>query len=242
MPDSIDGIADLKRLTPRDTDVREKAARLLLGLARKSHFPGEMFSCNGNDFALAYSRNHSEFHYLIGSLSERNLIGSFVAHSSGWNGVVSPAGWVAVDAYAVPNSESDKVFVAMWFDPQMDSAYSEGIVPAVEQDCGYRAVRIDLKEFLDDVVDEIIAEIRESRFIVADFTGHRSGVYYEAGYARGFGLPVIWTCKKDHISDLHFDTRQQNHIAWDTPQDLRKRLTNRIRAVIGAGPHRPSNV
>jgi len=37
----------------------------------------------------------------------------------------------------------------------------------------------------------------ECRFIVADFTGQRGGVYFEAGYALGLRKPVIWTCKRD---------------------------------------------
>ena len=47
---------------------------------------------------------------------------------------------------------------------------------------------------MDKIDDEIIGEIRRSRFLVADFThgdkGARGSVYYEAGFAYGLGLPV----------------------------------------------------
>ncbi len=66
---------------------------------------------------------------------------------------------------------------------------------------------------------------------VAHFTGNRGGVYFEAGFALGLGIPVIWTCHKDRISDLHFDTRQYNHIDWKDVIDLRERLYNRIMAI-----------
>lgn len=127
-----------------------------------------------------------------------------------------------IESYKVPNAESEKVFVAMWFDEQTNDAYNNGIQPAIETDCGYKSIRIDRKEYLGKVDDEIIAEIRESRFIVADFTGQRHGVYFEAGFAQGLGLPVIWTCHEDHVKELHFDTRQENHITWETPEELRK--------------------
>jgi hypothetical protein len=52
----------------------------------------------------------------------------------------------------------------------------------------------------------------------------------------GLPIPIIWTCSKDSITDLHFDTRQYNHIVWDTPQNLRDLLKARIGAVIGDGP------
>jgi len=63
--------------------------------------------------------------------------------------------------------------------------------------------RLEHNEKIDDL---IVAEIRKSGLVVADFTGDRGGVYFEAGYARGLGLPVIWPCRKDWLEKLHFDT------------------------------------
>ena len=106
----------------------------------------------------------------------------------------------------------------------------------------YRPIRIDKAEFNDRIDDEIIAEIRRSRFLVADFTqdgdSARGGVYYEAGFAHGLDRPVIFTCRKNVIDKglIHFDTRQYNHIAWTTAEELRKRLADRIAAIIGDGP------
>ena len=84
--------------------------------------------------------------------------------------------------------------------------------------------------------DRIIADIRRSKFLVADFTGQKHGVYFEAGLALGFGKPVIWLVRENEFDKLHFDTRQYNHIGWTEPQDLRARLFNRIEATIGHGP------
>jgi hypothetical protein len=62
-----------------------------------------------------------------------------------------------------------QAFVAMWFSPTMTGAYEEGFAPGI-QDAGYMPFRIDKKDFNNKVDDEIIAEIRRSRFVVADFT------------------------------------------------------------------------
>jgi nucleoside 2-deoxyribosyltransferase len=127
----------------------------------------------------------------------------------------------------------------MWFDPSLTDAYKKGIEQAV-LGAGYKCLRIDQKEHIGKIDDEIIAEIRRSRFVVADFTSKRDmargGVYFEAGFAMGLGIPIIWTCKADCIDYVHFDTRQFNHITWTTPEDLRVKLLNRIGAVIGDGP------
>jgi nucleoside 2-deoxyribosyltransferase len=67
-----------------------------------------------------------------------------------------------------------------------------GIQPSIEVDCGFtKAIRVDREHFGDRIDDRIIAEIRRCRFIVADFTGQRGGVYFEAGFALGLGKPVI---------------------------------------------------
>lgn len=64
----------------------------------------------------------------------------------------------------------------------------------------------------------------------------RGGVYYEAGFAQGLGIAVIWMVRQDHIDNVHFDTRQFNHITWPDAADLREKLKNRIGAVLGDGP------
>ena len=97
---------------------------------------------------------------------------------------------------------------------------------------------------LNKVDDEIIAEIRRSRFLVADFTCEpgkvRGGVYFEAGFASGLDIPIIWTCKNTSMRDLHFDTRQYPHIEWNDSTDLYTKLKARIGALIGDGPKRRS--
>ena len=127
----------------------------------------------------------------------------------------------------------------MWFDDAMVDYRNQGIVPAIER-AGFKAFTIDRKEHVNKIEDEVIAEIRRSRFVVADFThgpdGARGSVYYEAGFAHGLGLDVIFTCRADCLEGLHFDTSHYNHIVWTTPEDLREQLGARILAVIGEGP------
>ncbi len=143
-------------------------------------------------------------------------------------------------------TDSSQAFVAMWFDKnkRMYKAYEEGIAPAIRA-AGYEPYRIDNDERNTDKIDDkIIAEIRRSRFLVADFThgddGARGSVYYEAGFAHGLSIPVIFTCKKDQDpekqSELAFDTRQYPHIFWETHSELCELLKDRIEAVMGKGP------
>ena len=83
--------------------------------------------------------------------------------------MLRPLGYARLAELDSMNSDSKQAFVAMWFDDTMKDAYDQGISPAIE-DAGYRAVRIDQKDHNNKIDDEIIAEIRRSRFLVADFT------------------------------------------------------------------------
>jgi nucleoside 2-deoxyribosyltransferase len=106
-------------------------------------------------------------------------------------------------------------------------AIERGIVAA-----GYQPFVVMKVEHNQKIDDLIIGEIRRSRFLIADFTGHRQSVYFEAGFAMGLGIPVIWTCRRDQLAEAHFDTRQYSHIDWETHEELVKRLEERIRAII----------
>ncbi|MBI4801046.1 MAG: nucleoside 2-deoxyribosyltransferase [Elusimicrobia bacterium] len=165
-------------------------------------------------------------------LQEDKLVEMDVVHSSiritpkGWNRVADIERGAAALLYK-------QAFVAMWFDGSMDQAWDTGFKPGVEEGTEIKAVRVDLKEHNDKICDVIIAEIRKSSFLVADFTGNRGGVYFEAGFAKGLGIPVIFTCQKgEWEKQLHFDTRQYNHVIWESPEDLKTKLKSRIQATI----------
>ncbi len=83
-----------------------------------------------------------------------------------------------------------QVFIAMSFDNSLDEAWIHGLKLGIE-DCGYDALRVDLKQHNEKICDVIVAEIRKSKFLVADFTLHRNGVYFEAGMMMGLGRPLF---------------------------------------------------
>ena len=180
----------------------------------------------------------SEVLYLLAYLDNKRWIDRPSSAGTDYRVVVTVDGYGRIEEQ-VANVDSAQAFVAMWFDETMTDAYEKGMEPAI-QEAGYTPQRIDKKEHINKIDDEILAEIRHSRFLIADFTqgsdGARGGVYYESGFAHGLGLPIIFTCQTDSMKELHFDTAHYNHIVWTDPKDLREKLKNRILAVIGEGP------
>ncbi|MBA7557631.1 hypothetical protein ES705_50395 [subsurface metagenome] len=106
------------------------------------------------------------------------------------------SGWTRVDELRRTLRSKDQAFIAMWFDKQMDAVWDSAIEPAF-RDFGLKPMRIDFVEHSDRTDERIITEIRRSRIVLVDFTGNRGGVYFEAGFALGCGIPLIWTCRKD---------------------------------------------
>ena len=143
---------------------------------------------------------------------------------------VTLPGWELLQPLTSGKGIPGRCFVAMSFANEMDYACDLAIEPALK-DSGLDPRRVD--KILDNrnIDEKIIAELRDAELVVADFTLQRAGVYFEAGFARGLGREVFWCCQKDDMSNLHFDTRQFTFIDWTDPDDLKERLTNKIKAL-----------
>ncbi len=78
-------------------------------------------------------------------------------------------------------------------------------------------------------------EIRKARFLVAELSHHNNGAYWEAGFARGLGKPVIYMYNKEiGGSDRppHFDVSSDHYITWE--QGKPQKAADDLKAVIRA--------
>lgn len=100
--------------------------------------------------------------------------------------------------------------------------------PALEE-CGYIPLRIDRVEHNDQSDDQIIAGIRSSGLLIAEFTGHRAGVYFELGL--------------EYIVRF-FDSRLRSvDVSWKTPDSFKNGVrvailarVARLSGPLGTGP------
>jgi len=142
---------------------------------------------------------------------------------------ITEEGWLQIENL-IKRNNSKQVFIAMSFNNKMNDA-ADAIKEAIEN-CGLKALRMDSKEHNNEISGEILLEIKNSRIVIADITEQRNGVYFEAGFALGHNKSVIWTCKESDKENIHFDTRQYNHIIWKNEYALRKKLEDRIKATL----------
>jgi nucleoside 2-deoxyribosyltransferase len=154
---------------------------------------------------------------------------------------ITPKGWHHFEEH--PLSISDIAFVAMSFKDELDPLFNNVIKPAIKK-AGWNAFRIKEERHNNYITNEIISGIRRSKFMIADFTDNCEGAYYEAGYAKGLGIPVIhmvndeYLTGKNQAKKLHFDTLQMYHLPWKTGNETKdvENLFHQIIVTVGNGP------
>ena len=263
--------ADLKHIVSqfRHLDPIEKMDYALISLEKSSKYVGDKITVNaGDDYPLHYCKEPAEIIAILTLLFKEGFTSAPDRLNPHNDLSITAKGYQRLREIRKPNLASRLCFVAMWFTPEMNDVFDKAIRPAIEflepgeTTPRYQAVKIDNVEHVNDINDEIIAQIRRSRFMVCDLSGYRGGVYFEAGFAYGLGLEVIYTCRKDWIKEeilkdssgkevkmlfngagkeialrkegVHFDLAHRNRIEWepDNFEDFQTKLQNRIKAVI----------
>ena len=159
--------------------LRDRASRVLAIIARKwpgfdASFALDFIARDLEVLGSSYSSDHQEAIRLIEIL---NYDGYFRPNGMGF--ALSVKGLLTAEALGASGSGAQG-FVAMWFDASTNEAWLSGFEPGIKA-AGYHPVRLDREDYVGGVTDEIMTQIRRSRFVVVDYTGHRNSVYFEAG-------------------------------------------------------------
>jgi len=149
-------------------------------------------------------------------------------------------GWLRFEELKRGASTARTAFMAMQFgNAELDGVYRTHLIAAVAA-TGFDLNRVDEEQPAGLIDDHLRVKIRQSRFMIADLTHQNRGAYWEAGYAEGLGIPVIYMCRKDVFDDktlgTHFDTNHHLTVVWDPANipDFIKRLKDTIRATLPA--------
>lgn len=272
MPAKPYSFADLIRFTGsyRALDAIEKMDNALIIFDRQMRNIGDAIRLSDlNEYAYYHCWNKNELFELLKLLVADGYILASDPSNPHKEMRLTPSGYRRLKEIKHKGYESNQCFVAMWYTPEMnDEVFLKAIKPAIEfieegkSEPRFKAVKIDNVEHVNDINDEIIAQIRRSKFMVCDLTGYRGGVYFEAGFAYGLGLDVIYTCRKDWCKEqslkdkggnpvkelydnnnlpvriikegVHFDLAHRNRIEWEMGNlpKFKTDLENRIKAVI----------
>lgn len=224
----------------------EKQLILLRQLMRMTSCPGDKLLLAPHiDYPLAWASNENEFNYYVKALHERKLIekldGGEYETEFPHEIRISSKGWEFIESHELLPAFNDQVFIAMSFSDALNDAWELGIKYAVEK-AGYRPYRIDKDPHNERIDAKIIAEIKNSQFLIVDVTEQKQGVYYEAGFAQGLNRQVLWSVREDDLDNVHFDTRQFGHVVWKDIEDLQEKLYEMICAVVGKNPNQTRTI
>lgn len=265
-------LSDLRQIISQYSPLEplEKMDNALLNIEKALPYVGAVIKnvSYGNEYPYYHCFEAAELRSIFMLLHQQGFINAPDPANPHVNLSISAKGYGRLSEIKKHGKDSRQCFVAMWFTPEMNAVYESTIKPAIEYiedgeiEPRFRAIKIDNVEHLNDINDEIISAIRRSRFMVCDLTGYRGGVYFEAGFARGLGLDVIYTCRKDWLKSdflsnkegdrikvlydteekeiqikkegIHFDIEHINRIEWeeDKLNDFKEKLLTRIKANI----------
>jgi hypothetical protein len=219
---------------------------LLLWAGAHSRWPGDRVD-------LVYSRHRTllgavdrgAFDYMLKcanqSLNFDGQLAEFVDQASTLSDCsLTPTGWQRYRELSHSVAGRRYGFMAMKFgDEPADAVVRDHFVPQVAL-AGFDLRRLDEGQGAGLIDDQLRVRIRQARFLICDLTHGNRGAYWEAGFAEGLGIPVIYTCRRDVFDDPHnpshphFDAAHWVTVPWepDNPAPAAVKLKATVRATL----------
>jgi nucleoside 2-deoxyribosyltransferase len=220
---------------------KEKLDNLLQFHYSLMGYPGQIIEPDrfySNDIMLLklYFKNQSEYFFYMSTLKDLGLLSFQETSNKGGSGAIrikiTYKGLSTIVELQEESKLSKNCFIAMSFSDSMIQI-RESIKDAVVK-CNYIPILVDEIPIKSDVTinDAIIGNLKRSKFVIADFTEQKAGVYFESGFALGQGKQVIYVCSEEDFKNIHFDTNHYPHIKYKNQDDLKEKLIQRIEAWI----------
>ncbi len=217
---------------------KEQSNKLLLWIGDNFPKPNDEIAFDFNNLISvigAYNANGVD--YIIRFLKDEGVFSSadISKYDGGaFGGTLSFKGWDRYYELQRSNKDSHLAFMAMQYNNDtLQKIYSDVIIKSV-RDTGFEIRKLDDVKRAGLIDDKLRVEIRRSKFIIADLTDENRGAYWEAGFAEGLDMPVIYICEKEKFDKdkPHFDTNHHLTVIWeDTPEGLIK-FSDELKATI----------
>lgn len=229
MNPNIDNEKFKELLNMRDKKIQEKFDLMMVHL---NEYKNQQIPQKAH--VQCWTRDSNEFHKLFTRAIDNKLINgnTYIGLEVSFSDFTFD-GLQYVESLDEPNRSSKNIFIAFNFEEGLSKIFNTHVKEVIEElGFNYTIVSQDTTTHNKAISDEIIAKLKSSRIVIADFTNHRNSVYFEAGFAMGMKIPIIWTCQEGHEDDLSFDTRQYPHLVWKDGRDLKRQVSDRIQVII----------
>lgn len=109
------------------------------------------------------------------------------------------------------------------------------IITPVCQACGFEVERVDQMNDFNSITQTIIEKLQSADLVIADISEHNPNVFYEMGYRKCTGKPIIHLKRKNENERIPFDvntirTFEYDLADLDSVADIKERLQQAILA------------
>lgn len=184
------------------------------------------------------SRNKEDIFYLVQQFNMDEYGSAYDTH----NGMIlytfnlSLKGWGKYEELKKSSKYSKLAFMAMKFGNNELNNLFEGTIKNAIFKTGFEIRKLDEDKTAGLIDNKLQVNIHRSKFLVADLTHGNQGAYWEAGFATGLGIPVIYICKERVFNKrkTHFDTNHHLTITWENKPISLIKFADELKATIRA--------
>ncbi|MFH1525994.1 MAG: hypothetical protein ABIG69_04965 [Bacteroidota bacterium] len=193
------------------------------------------FDANGIEYLVTYLK---KYNYLSGQINPLNASDGTGVRPKELNYSITFEGWNKYEKLIRTNKDSRLAFMAMKFGEEpLNTIYNNVIKDAVAK-AGFEIRKLDEEKKAGLIDDKLRVEIRRSKFLIADLTHDNNGAYWEAGFAEGLGMQVIYVCEEEKFNDktktTHFDANHHLTVLWKKDEEGLKKFAEELKATIRA--------
>ena len=214
---------------------KEQADNFILWLGGKANSPEQSINEMYNIVAsIVGATNRSNVQYLIKHLKDNGLIRAITDSGNSFNCNLTFNGWERYDELQRSNKDSKLAFMAMQFNNEALTKIFDNVIKDAVTETGFEIRKLDEEHRAGSIDDKLRVEIRRSRFLISDLTDDNNGAYWEAGFAEGLGMPVIYICEASKFKDkkTHFDTNHHLTLMWKDNEESLKQFAEDLKATI----------
>lgn len=223
------------------TKPNEQVEILLLWLGDSLRKPSEIFEEPLNNLiSLVGGYDIEDVEYIISFLIKKGYINSDSLETTEYipylRANLTFKGWDRYYELQRLTKDSRLVFMAMQYgNENLDRIFNDVIKDAVSK-TGFEIRKLDEERRAGLIDDKLRVEIRRSKFLIADLSDDNNGAYWEAGYAEGLGMQVIYICEEEKFKakKTHFDTNHHLTIQWKDDPDSLNNFAEELKATIRA--------
>ena len=210
----------------------EQANNLILWLGRKVSSISQTENVCFNDvIPIIGAIIEEDVRLVVSYLVEEGLIniGYYQLPDSASNVLITMLipGW---ERFEKLNKRKNKTlaFMAMKFnDTEVTEAFRQ--FQKVSSYLDYELLTLTERQEAGIIHNRLRVQIQQSRFVIADLTYQNQGVYWEAGYAEGLEIPVIYTCEEQHFNNIHFDMKPSLTIKWSSDPTSKYHISEAVK-------------